>query len=288
MADLDYNLHVFDGEGADVDEILNAANTLPFMSERKLVVVRRADKMNAAAHAALAEYAADPSPSACVALVGVKFDKRSKLYKAIDALGGTREAQPLKRGQYPAKVVEMFAARGKRVGVDAAQVLVEAVGRDLRRLAIEADKVCAYVGDAGTLTRDDIEQVMSLTAPTTIWEFLDSLGERDPREALRVLAALLDEGESLLGVWAMTLRHLRQLLVASSVLGRGDGSREIMREVGAAEWQARKLEGQARRFSEAELVGALRRAAGAEAEMKTSRDARLVFERWIVETCASA
>lgn len=286
VADLDYNLHVFDGETADVDDIVNSANTLPFMSERKLVVVKRADRLDAAASGRLADYAEDPAEHTCLVLVAEKVDKRQRLFKVVDAAGGTHEYSPPKRGEYPARVVAMFGAKGKRIGIEGAEVLVEAVGRDLRRLAVEVGKVCAYVGDAGTLTREDVERVMSLTAPTSVWEYLDAIGTRDAREALRLLADLMDEGESPLGVWALTVRHLRQLVAARALLDRGEGTGAIMREVGMADWQARKIEGQARRFEPAELNAAVRAAAATEAEMKTSRDARLALENWVIGTCS--
>lgn len=279
-------MHTFDGETADADDVLVALNTLPFMSERKLVVVKRTEKMSSDSLGRLAEYCADPAPSACLVLVAEKVDRRWRLYKAVDALGGLHEYSPPSRGQYAPRVIAMFGARGKRVGVDGAEILVEAVGRDLRRLAVEVDKVCAYVGERTTLSRDDIEHVMSLTAPTSVWEYLDALGERDVRTALRMLADLLAEGESILGVWALSVRHVRQLIAVRAMLDRGEGRGSIMREVGMADWQARKLEGQVGRYGPGELERALTGAAAAEADMKTSRDARLVFERWIVRVCS--
>ena len=45
LADLDFNSETFDGENANADEIVAACNTLPFASERRLVVVRNVDKM---------------------------------------------------------------------------------------------------------------------------------------------------------------------------------------------------------------------------------------------------
>ncbi len=287
VADLTYNMHSFDGENADVSEILVALNTLPLMSERKLVVVKRTDRLGSDALGVLAEYCADPAPYACLVLVADKVDRRWRIFKAVEKLGGLHEYAAPSHGQYPAKVVSMFGARGKRIGADAAELLVDAVGRDLRRLAVEVEKACAFVGDRDTLSRDDIESVMSLTAPTSVWEYLEALGARDARGALRMLSSLLAEGESVFAVWALSVKQVRQMIAASALAGRGEGRAELMREVGMADWQARRLEGQAARFAAHELERALVEAAATEAEMKTSRDPRLVFERWIVGLCGS-
>ena len=86
----------------------------------------------------------------------------------------------------------------------------------------------------------------------------------------------------------MLLRHVRQLLQVRSLLDRPDAPRTqeaVAGSVGVSPWQARNLMRQAGRFTAAELVQALRAAAEGEAQMKTSRDPRLVLERWLVSVC---
>jgi DNA polymerase-3 subunit delta len=288
VADLDFNLDAFDGETATADAIVGAANTLPFMSERRLVIVRKADRMSTADLNVLAEYATNPNPETTLVLVATKIAKNLRIYKAIDKTGQVSEYKAPSKRDYPRTVVEMFAARDRRIGLEAAEVLVRAVGHDLRRLSIEIDKVIAFTGDRQTLSRDDVEEVMSTTAPTSIFDFLDALGSRECRDALRLLASLVAEGESIHGIHAMSLRHVRNLLGVRALRDRGDqpaGAAAIAAQMGMMEWQARNLIRQADRFAAGELVDALRMAAAGEAEMKTSREPRLVFERWIVSVC---
>jgi DNA polymerase III subunit delta len=288
LADLDFNLDVFDGDSAQPEDVVAAANTLPFMSERRLVILRKADRMTADGLGVLADYAADPNPETTLVLVASKIARNLRIFKAVDALGGVAEYKAPAKRDYARTVVGMFADKGKKVGLDAAEVLVRAVGYDLRRLSVEIEKVISFTGDETTLSRDEIEQVMSTTAPTSIFDFLDALGSRDCRDAMRVLTALLDEGESVHGVHAMSVRHIRNLLSARALLERddeGSSTALISREVGVREWQARNLMVQARRFDAVELVDALLSAAESEAKMKTSRDPRLVFEIWVLEVC---
>ncbi len=128
VGDLDYNLKTFDGETADGYEIVASANTLPFMSERLLVVVRKADRLKTDDLNVIADYAADPNPATSLVLVAKKIAKNMRVYKAIDALGGVAEYKPPSKREYPKTVVEMFAHHGKRVGIEGAEVLVRAVG----------------------------------------------------------------------------------------------------------------------------------------------------------------
>ncbi len=287
VADLDFNFEAFDGENADADDIVAASNTMPFLSERRLVVVRNVDKMAKSGHDVLAAYAADPSPSTVLVLVATKMAKNTKLYKAVDRLGGIAEYAAPRKSEYPREVQRMFADRGRSIDVDAAELLVTAVGYDLRRLNTETDKAVAFVGARAEVTRADIERVVSTTAVGSVFELCDAVANKDAATGLRLLGELLGNGESIYGVHALALRTIRDLIVARSAIDAGAGSLgEIARRVGRPDWQVKNLPRQARGFEAEELADALRAAAESEAQMKTSRDPRLAFERWLVRVCA--
>ncbi len=288
VADLDFNMETFEGADASADAIVNAANTMPFMSDRRLVVVRGVDRMTAADQGALADYAKDPAPYTCLVLVATKVNRGSRLYKAVDALGGASEYPAPKRGEYPSEVVRMFSAHGKKASSAAARALVEAVGQDLRRIDSEVDKVVAYVGDAGDVTEKDVAAVVSQGAPVSVFAYLDALGARDCGSALRLFGRLADSGESVLGAHAMSVRHIRALVGARALMDRRVRTDEMAPLLGVPPWQVRNTVAQASNFTPAELSAALRAAAAVEADAKSgAADARLAMERWIVLTCGA-
>lgn len=287
VADLDFNFEAFDGESADANEVVAAANTLPFASERRLVVVRNVDKMRAADSAVLAAYAQDPAPTACVVLVAAKIRKDSKLYKAVNALGGAAEYKAPEKRAVPAWVVELFAARGRRLDRDGAEALVRAVGRNLRRLETEAEKIIASAGDRLDLTRADVESVVAETAPVSVFDFLRALSDRQTASAMELLDDLLASGEELLGIHAMTVRQVRTLVSARALVDRGANQAVVQREVGMADWQARQAIEQARRFTPTELTRGLGALAEVERRLKSGDgEPRVVFELWLMEFCS--
>ena len=289
VADLDFNFDVFDAETAEAEAIVAAANTLPFASERRLVVVRNVDKMNAAGQGLLADYAKDPSPTACVVFVAAKLAKNSRLYRAVAAAGAVAEYKPPRRSEYPGWVQELLASKGRRIALDAAEALVRGVGRDLRRLEMEAEKLVAFAGERTDLVLGDVEAAVAQTAQTSVFDFLNALGERDCALALRLLANLMSDGQEVLAVYAMTLRHIRTLASVQALVRRGESRTTIAREVGMAEWQVRNALDQAERYSTGELTRALRSAGECEARMKSGRgEPEIVFERWVVEVCRRA
>lgn len=286
VADLDFNMETFDGDGASGDAIVAACNTLPFASDYRLVIVKNAEKLAKEASDALVAYATDPAPTCVLALSAAKLAKNTRLYKAVDKLGGVVERKQPKGAQFLRGVVSLAEDRGKRLSAEGAEAFVAATGEDLQRVSAELDKLVAYIGDRPEITREDIESVVAGTAKTKVWEFAEAIADRDCRRSLLLASTLLDDGESVFGLHAMAVRTVRDLIAARSMLDRGQGSAaQLSGVLGRPEWQLRRLPRQARAFGPGELVELLRAAAAGEAQMKTSQDARLVFERWIVKMC---
>jgi len=287
--DADFDSDTFDGETATADMVVSAANTLPFMAGRRLVVVDDVEKMSAADLEELTAYAKDPSLTTCLVLVAAKIAKNTRLYKAVDAIGGVFEYAAPKKNQYSGEVVRMFQERGKTVGLDVADALVHAVGHDLQRLMTEVDKVCAFAGEAVMLSRADVAAVVASTAPPSIFEFLDAMGMRDGGKALGLMSDLIASGDAPERIEAMAVRHVRGLTSVRALLDRGMSQSAIAREIGMQDWQMRNLARQAEKFRVEQLTRALRDATEMEAGRKTSRvDARLALERWVLSVCGRA
>jgi DNA polymerase-3 subunit delta len=155
VADLDFNLEIFDGENAQADSITAACNTLPFASDHRLVIVNGVERLPKEGLDLLATYAADPSPTCVLALAGSKLAKNTRLYKAVERLGGILERKALRGAEFVRGVVSLASDRGKRMSFETADVLVTASGEDLRRVSVELDKLVAYVG-ANEITRPDV------------------------------------------------------------------------------------------------------------------------------------
>jgi DNA polymerase-3 subunit delta len=83
-----FNVDRIDAETASPAEIVDAANQLPVLAPRRLVVVRGAERLlraeaDAGEEGALARYLEHPSPQTCLVLLGEKPDGRLRLAKEI-------------------------------------------------------------------------------------------------------------------------------------------------------------------------------------------------------------
>ena len=122
-----------------------------------------------------------------------------------------------------------------RLGPGAAQELAGRVGglayggdidrRNQGRLAVgELEKLALLHVDGGEVSVDDVRALVAEANPSSVWEFLDALGERQPARRAMFDRLLATTPEPL--VIAQLYTRLRQLL---EVTDRRAGGRDLRR-----------------------------------------------------------
>ncbi|MCL2654777.1 MAG: DNA polymerase III subunit delta [Coriobacteriia bacterium] len=292
--DLDFNYEQFDAETADPTEIVAAASTLPFISELRLVVVTRTEKLDKEALDLLAGYAQAPSPTTILCLVGEKLNRSTRLYKAIAAQGTVLDRKAPARRELPGVVRGLFAERGLDCDVPSPEALINLVGEDLGALSTAVATIAAYLEATPKkkVTRKVIAEVIGASAEVKGWEFTDALAERRCGEALVLVRRALDQGLSLPALGTMALRTVRQLIVARSLLDEGvlnpaDQLIEELKLPANLRWRTKSILQQARAFKARKLREALCAYSEVELAIKSSPDnlKSLAFERWIIDFC---
>jgi len=292
--DLDFNYEQFDAETADPTEIVAAASTMPFISELRLVVVMRAEKLDKEGLDVLAGYAQAPSPTTVLCLVGEKLNRTTKLYKAIVAQGTVLDRKAPARRELPGVVRALFAERGLNTDTAAPEALVNLVGEDLGALSTAIATIAAYLDAASNkkVTRKVVAEVIGASAEVKGWELTDALAEHKCGEALALAKRALNQGSSLPSLGTLVLRTVRQLIVARSLLDEGalDPAGQLAEELKLPpnlRWRTKSILQQARTFKAKKLREALCAYSEVEYAMKSSSDdvKRLAFERWVIDFC---
>lgn len=263
-----FNYDVIEGKGATAARVLAAAQTLPMMAKRRLVLLRDAPAMPAAELAQLVPYLDDPNPATVLVVTGEKVDRRIKFWaqakkkKVLHDLSAPRRVGGWIRDEVGARGVKMSSAAQKR--------LAEVVGSDLARLSLSIDQLALYAGGR-QVEVDDVDDLVAQTRERTVFELTDAIGAGHAPRAHAAVAALCDQRQSTIGVVMMLARHIRQLAQCHEVLAdtRGQASRsEIAKRVGVPPFVADKLATQARRYSPRALAKALGKLSEADRTLK--------------------
>ncbi len=282
----DLNTTWLDGRQATVAEIASACDTLPFLAERRLVVVegllRRlsasAKPKRAAAEPADGEAEDGSGPAEAAPELGKAQGKALLAY--LDQVPATAElvfveAETVGGGVVLRRLLELQGAgaaavipclkpkrnelpdwirsRGRLLGVKldptAVADLAEFVGDELRQLDQEIVKLRDYAGQR-LVTRSDVRRLVAATRAANVFEMVDALGAGDAATAGRLLRHALDvDGDQPLRLLGMIARQYRLLILAKALQAQGVKPAEIARELNVADWTAPKLLTQASRHT---------------------------------------
>ncbi len=201
----------------DADTLIAACDTLPLMAERRVVVVRELDLLSSGKKSEddtkqerIVGYLEHICPETCLVFyMKGKADARKKLYLWLKKHAVIVDFSQMTESECVPWAVKAMQQQAKSMTQDVAQQLVLTVGKDASLLRQEMDKLCAYVGERAEITRDDIEQICVHSTEYTVFQMVDAQVAGQMDRALRLLSALLREGQDNLGVLALLLRQYR-------------------------------------------------------------------------------
>lgn len=288
VPDDDMNTHFYHGKNIPVDEIIDLAETLPFLAERRVIFISESGLFKTGGDK-LAEYLKAPSDSAYFIFTESEIDKRSKLYKAVQSHGHvaefrTQDEQTLKRW-----VAGRLAKEGKRITENTARCFLEKTGTDMENIEMELEKLICYCLDRDIVTTEDVEAICTHQVTGHIFDMIDAISTGDRRRALQLYYDLLELREPPMRILTLIGRQCNKLLITKEMRSRGFDNQAIAPQIGVPPFIAGKYIRQAGRFKAAALRDAVEQCVEADEAIKSGRmDDRLSVEVLIMTILQAA
>ncbi|MCI9128755.1 MAG: DNA polymerase III subunit delta [Eggerthellaceae bacterium] len=287
LGDLSFNSDTFSGEDASGEAIVSACNTVPFASEKRLVIVNDAEKLKKADSEPLVEYLSDPTSSTVLLIIAEKLSKNTRLYKAASKVGAKAVidcARP-KKWEMAALVRNMAPSHGIVITEGAAEALLDLLGEDTVRIDTELQKLALSRDGKDAVTEADVRSLVASEAEAKPWDLTDAFAARDLRRASDVLRRMPSASPHAL--LASCISRIRELICAKCVMAKGGGASQIASELGMPDWKVKNLGAWSKLYTEAELESALEAAVACEREMKSGADADAALKAWMIGVMAA-
>ena len=168
MPDIDETSIIrFDLEETPVEIVLEEADTLPFLDERKLIIASNASFLKAQEKGKekvthnltmLEAWLANPSPTAIVVFIAPyeKLDARKRITKKMKESATVIEAGRLEGNDLLTWIQHEAKSNGVGLSSHTAQILVDMAGDNLLSLSAEIVKMATYLGGTGEITHADL------------------------------------------------------------------------------------------------------------------------------------
>jgi DNA polymerase-3 subunit delta len=296
---LSSNTDVLDGREVSPEQVMAICNTMPFLSEHRLVVVEgllkrfdRPERPRRGARAArsgstealerwqgLADHVQHMPDTTTLVLVDGELSGRNPLLDALKSVGQVREFRALRPGAVLQWILERAQSKGIDISPAAARLLADLVGNDLWLLASELEKLAAYA-QGRRVEGADVRDLVSEARQVNIFAMVDAIVEKRGAVALRLLRQLRTAGAEGGYLLAMVVRQYRLIIQARELMTVGLATREIGQRLGmASEFVLQRILDQAQRYSLSRLKAAYRRLLEADVGVKRGHyDEELALE----------
>lgn len=308
----------FDGAQASVAEVLAAVRSLPFLAEKRLVIVKgmisHVTRKKAEVDRLIAELPGLPAYARLVFYETEPLDIGNKLLKAAQEMDNAyvryfsapenlRDWLRMRAQAYGAEINPRAAAaisdllsydehsrqaRGRNAA--RRRAAMQARAQALLAADNELHKLVCYVDGEREISEEDVAALTPYVPQANVFEMVDALANGNGGWALELISQSLRDDPSDPGfrLFALIARQFRLLSMTRDHLDRGGGQGgAIAQAVGVSPFVAGKLATQSRRFQAAQLDAILKRLQRYDQEMKTGRIAPRLALDLLVTSLAS-
>lgn len=282
----DLNYKVFYGDESEAGDIIDSACSLPFLSDRRLIIIRRTEAFTASALESFIPYLENPVESTCLIFVSSITNFSRKFYKRIRELGRAVNFQNLSEREIVPWIRKTAKGLGLNIEGQACAGLYEIVGNRLADLYSELEKLHLRYGEASV----GVEEVKELAIHSrlyTIFELMDQVSFRRCPESISVLNRFLEEEDrsAPLKLIGMLSRQIRLLWQTGSIVSAGGHVADVARKLGLRDFQARRLVQQSEHWNADEFEKALELVYTADGLIKSGSQSRMVLENFVLSVC---
>jgi len=177
------------GKDTDFSTIVSAAKRYPMMSDHQLIIIKEAQDLKWKDDELLLKYVEQCTASTVLVFdykYG-KFDKRKKLYKAIEKKGLVVESNKLYDDKIAAWVISYLKEQGWNIHPQAAALLSEYLGTELSKIVNELNKLMLNVPKEREILVSDIEQNIGISKDFNVFELNTALAKRNALKAYQIV-----------------------------------------------------------------------------------------------------
>ena len=286
------NFTTYQGSSADIPTILSDARTMPFLAERRVVLVEGSgfftksvdeltDGLDDLPETSVLIFV-EPDVEKSTGLTKA-VDKRGRLYKKFDQAGGTFSFDTPDEATLISWITGRLSETGKKIEKAVPQRLMAAVGMDMQTLSAETEKLISYTLEKDSIRITDVEAISVSVIEDKVFELVDAISGKNRSKALQLYTDLLNLREPVMKILYLISRQYQLLVQVAQMSDDGTPKESTARIAGFPPFFLKKYQTQALSYSKKQLLDACDACLTADYSIKTGQlSDRNALERLIL------
>jgi len=285
----DFNLEILYADDVPASEVLNRARLVPFLSPRRLIIVKGVEQYSKADRELFLSYLDSPLDAACIIFVTTATELKDPLYKRCRDLGRAVNFKKLTESQTYGWMHKRAEELGIQINGEAASVLYQMVGSSLRDLYSELWKLSVRFPQS-LIGVEQIKDLATFRRLFTVFDLVDYVSHKDAAHALQILHRLFEtqgqDPKTILGILGMVARQIRLISRAKAGIRQEKGKKAVMdRLKPLPAFVIEKYIAQEKLWREKELGQALCKIYDADGLIRTGSRGDIILENLLLQLC---
>ncbi len=288
------NLSYIDGKTATAAELETSCETLPFMSEKRVTVMKEPGTFveRESGNEKFIEYLLNLGEHQILIIQDTfnTIKKNTKLYRRLDKAGMTLICDKLDTGELLKWAEEVLKPVGVGIQMSNLNYFIQQTGylnrdsaKSLYDIENELKKLAAYTVD-GFINRETIDFVIEESIDKNIFDLLSAIAEKNTGRAIEIYSNMKLRNEPVQRILYMISRQFRLLLGYRAYRSKGYSQKDIQDKLEIKSFEFQKISRQAVQFDDVRLKEIVNAILKADIAMKTtSVDTDLTMEMLIIE-----
>ncbi len=296
------SLEIIDGEKLNPGKFSTNLEALPFLSEKRLVIVKNFLSEGKADQQKLIATAIEKTPDFCILVFYEEEmpEKINPLLKKIAKIGYLEEFKALSPNEISKWILDKAKQSEQneiipkiKIGFAAANYLSQYCGPELWTISNELEKL-TFFANGQEITKEMIDTLCIPSLSSSIFKLTDNVAQKDTKESLKTFKILKESGEELTRIFFMLVRHFRILIQVHELINKGENSFTITKKLQQHPFVIQKTSYQAKNFSKEKLEKIYQQFLEIDTKVKTGiiksyktdeKEFELAIEKLIIDCC---
>ena len=247
------NHDIFEEKRATAAAIMDAAETFPFLNEKRLVTVKNSEFFQKGGRKEegekLKEFLADIPESTCLLFIEEKVENTRALYKAVSKHGQAVEFKKQTEKDLGTWIKKLCKDNQKQMSESVLGLFLQTVDHDMENMEGELLKLIAYKGEESEIKAEDIRAVCTVSLEARVFDLVKAVAEKRPEKAVQIYRTLLSMKESPYMVLSLITRLFRFILETKLLSESGMTYETIAAKLEIRDFAVKEYLRQSKRFS---------------------------------------
>ena len=267
------NFDTFEGKNINIQGVIDACNTLPFMNEHRLVILKNTSLIYDAKKddiATLEKYINNLPKTTILIFIEEKIDKKLKIFKTISKIGSVHQMDIQSEESLVKWIINVCNKNNKAISSKEAIYMIRNIGSNMEILLNEINKLISFANEK-TITIKDIDSICTKTVESKIFDLINSIANKNVERALSMYKNLIFNKTSPFMVLNLIYRQFKIILQTKHLQEKGHSISAIASSLSLRDFMIKEAISQGKNFSKETVLNALKECQEIDNNIKTGK-----------------